>query len=132
MRGERVAEGVRAHLCLKARAAGVTLDDLVEALACEARATAVEEQPGALYTPAGRAPDARFERSGEKCRAPTLAVRAKRRHGLAADRHEALLGALPPRPQHALLQIDVRELESDRLRGTQAARVHDLQQGTVA
>ena len=51
---------------------------------------------------------------------------------LAADRHEPLLGALAARAQHALLEVDVRELQADRLRGAQAARVHELQQRAVA
>src|SRR4051794_31956635 len=44
VRGERVAQRVRAHLLLEPGRARVALDDLVEALAREARAAPVDEQ----------------------------------------------------------------------------------------
>ena len=64
---------------LQARAARVALDDLVEALAGEARAAAVDEQP--------RLPDLHTDER----RASRGAVGAQRGDRLAADRHEPLL-----------------------------------------
>src|ERR1039458_10675554 len=118
--GEGVAQGVWAHLLLEPRAACVTLDDLVETLTREARAAVVQEQPttgsaGGAPAYAGGAPasgrvglDSRsVHTGGEKERTPALAVRAQRRHRLTADRHEPLLGALPPCTYHPLLQVDI-------------------------
>jgi hypothetical protein len=66
------------------------------------------------------------------CSRPALLVCPQRRDGLATDRHDSLLGALAARAQHPFVEIDVACLQPDRLRGTQTARVHDLQQGAVA
>src|SRR5262249_50417484 len=74
----------------------------------------------------------RPESAIEEVWTPAAGVGAQRGDRLAADRHEALLGALSARTQHSFLQVDVRQLESDHLRYAQPACVHELQQGTVA
>src|SRR4029078_5349587 len=52
---------------------------------------------------------------------------------LFAERDDAVLAALPLADVHALLfEVDVAEVEPDRLRGAQAARVDDLDQSRVA
>jgi hypothetical protein len=52
-------------------------------------------------------------------RAAALQVRAHRGDRLAADGHEALLGALAARAQHAGLDVEVGERQVDRLRRAQ-------------
>ena len=73
-----MAERMRAHLVLETGAARMALHDLVEALAREPGAAPVEEQ-------------ARLAPARSLQRAPAPAVGAQRPHGLAADRHDALL-----------------------------------------
>src|SRR5881392_2116325 len=103
MGGEGVAQRVRTHAPLEARTAGVTLDDLVDALAGQPAAAPVQEDPRL---------SARAEQDG----APALAVGAQSRDRLAPDRHEALLGALAPRPQQPLLEVDVADVQRCGLR----------------
>ncbi|MNT58708.1 hypothetical protein D3C72_1961670 [compost metagenome] len=52
--------------------------------------------------------------------------------GLFAKGHQPLLVALAHHPQHALVQAQLKGLERDQLRHTQAAGVHQLQHGAVA
>ena len=59
-------------------------------------------------------------------------VDADRGDRLAAERHQALLRALAAGAEEALAQVDVADLEADRLRGAQPAGVHRLQQRPVA
>jgi hypothetical protein len=68
----------------------------------------------------------------DQLRAAAAQVDADRGDRLAAERDEALLRALAPGAQEALAQVDVGDLEPDRLRGAQPARVHHLEQGAVA
>src|ERR671920_727569 len=97
----------------------VALDDLVEALACEAGAAVVHEEVTLLAR-------------SDELRPPVLQVGPRRGHGLAADRDEALLGPLPARADDAVAQVDGADGEVDRLARAQAAGVHELEQGAVA
>ena len=45
---------------------------------------------------------------------------------------QPFLGALAARAQHPLIEVDVSQLQSDRLRGAQPAGVHHLKQRPVA
>src|SRR4051794_10461049 len=119
VRGERVAQRVRAHPALEADLAGVALDDLVEALAGQAAAAPVDDEARLVAQADERGPAAR-------------AVRAGRDDRLAADRDEALLRALAARTEHAGVEVDVADLEPDRLRRAQPAGVHQLEQRAVA
>ena len=119
VRGERVAQRVRAHLAREPRRRGVALDDLVEALARQAAAAVVDEQP-------------RLEAVADEPRPAAHEVDAERAGGLAADGHDPLLVALAAGAQLAAVEVEVGELELDRLRRPQAAGVHQLEQGAVA
>jgi hypothetical protein len=110
---------MRAHPVVEADRAGVALDDLVQPLAGQAGAAAVDEQVGLVA-------------EGDEGRAPALDVDPRRRDGLAPDRDLALLGALASGAQHAERQVDVAHVEADGLRGAQAAGVHELEQGAIA
>ena len=59
-------------------------------------------------------------------------VDAERASGLAADGHDPLLVALAAGAQLAAVEVEVGELEVDRLRRPQAAGVHHLEQRAVA
>ena len=52
--------------------------------------------------------------------------------GLLAERHDPLLAAFAEHADGFLLEVDVREIQVDRLPAPQAGRVHELAQGTVA
>jgi hypothetical protein len=117
--GERVAQRVRAHPPVEARGAGVALDDLVEALAGQARPAVVDEEVALLA-------------QADHPRAPVLQVGADRGDRVAADGHEPLLRALAPRAQDPRVEVDVADLEVDRLARAQPARVHELEQRPVA
>src|SRR3954447_25691553 len=116
---EGVAQRVRAHPPLEAGGARVALDDLVEALARQAAAAAVEDETRLVAQPDERGTAA-------------VEVGARGEDGLAADRHEALLAALAAGAQDPGLEVDVADLERDRLRRAQPARVHELEQRPVA
>jgi hypothetical protein len=118
VRGERVAQRVRAHAVVQPDGAGVALDDLVEPLAGKARAAAVDEDPRLVAQPDERRP-------------PAFEVGARGGDCLAADRHEALLRSLPACPQDAGAQVEVAQLEPRGLGGAQAAGVHQLEQRPV-
>jgi hypothetical protein len=117
--GERVAQRVGLICASSPAAGGVTLDDLVEALAGQWAAAAIQKQPRLGLV---------FEQHG----APAAAVGAECGQRLAPDRHDPLLRALAAGAQQPLVEVDVGELEADRLGGAQAARVHQLEQGAVA
>ena len=51
--------------------------------------------------------------------------------GLLAERHDALLAALPVHVHCLALEVDVDEVEPDDLRAPQPARVEELEQGTI-
>ena len=119
MRGEGVAQRVRAHLAREPRRGGVALDDLVEALAREPAAAVVDEQPGLVAVP-------------DEPRPAADEVDAERAGGLAADGHDPLLVPLAAGAQLAAVEVEVRELDVDRLRRPQPAGVHHLEQGAVA
>src|SRR3954468_1175092 len=116
---ERVVQRVRAHLARQPRGGRVALDDLVEALAREAVAAVVDEQPRLVVV-------------ADQLRAAAAEVGAERPRGGGADRHHPLLGALAAGAQDARFEVEVADLEVDRLGGAQAAGVHDLQQRAVA
>src|ERR687898_2775300 len=78
VRGERVAQGVRAHLALEPRRARVALDDLVQALPGQPAATLVDEQ-------------LRLGADADEIRTAGLQVAPRRRRGLPAERHYPLL-----------------------------------------
>src|SRR3954454_13655935 len=117
--GEAVAQGMRAHLAGEAGVAGVALDDLVEPLAGQRAAAEVDEEP-------------RLVAVADQLRAAAAQVAVDRGDRLPPQRHQPLLRALAASAQYPLAQIDVPQLEPDRLRGAQAARVHHLEQGAVA
>src|SRR5919109_1339125 len=116
--GEGVTQRVRADAIGEPGRDGVAADDLVEALAGQRAAAEIDEHMrfGGPLHQAGPSPL-------EGC--------AQRLHGRLADRHHALLRALPPRTEHTLLQVDVGQLEPDRLRSAEAAGVHQLEERTV-
>ncbi len=63
---------------------------------------------------------------------PRAQIALDRPARLPAERHDPLLRALAVRADEAAADVDVAELEPDRLRGPQAAAVHDLEQRAVA
>src|SRR5712692_1202447 len=52
--------------------------------------------------------------------------------GLLAERHDALLAALAAHANELLLEVDVREIEVDRLAAAEPRRVDELDQRAVA
>ena len=78
MRREGVTQRVRAHALREPRGACVTLDDLVETLTRETRATVVDEQ-------------ARLHFHADKWRTPAPAVKIERLHRSASHRHDPFL-----------------------------------------
>ena len=119
-----MAQRVRAHAVLEPGAPRVALDDLVEALARERAAAAVDEQRLLAVL-------ARLGPVHEN-RAPASEVVVQRVQRVRADRHDALLRALAARTQQPLLLGDVRKRQADHLRDAQAAGVHELEQRPVA
>src|SRR5215216_1387088 len=95
VRGERMAQGVRAHPVRQARAHGMAADDLVEALSGQLPAAEVDEQ-----VPLGRALDERG--------APALQVRPQRLESGLADWDHPLLRALATSAQHSLVYVHVQ------------------------
>src|SRR2546430_2656099 len=81
----------------------------------QAAAAPVDEQPPLLA-------------QADQLGAAALQVGPRGRDRLAPNRDEALLGALAARPQDAVSQVDVADVEVDRLAGAQPARVHELEQ----
>src|SRR5689334_13279439 len=118
MRGERVAQRVRAHPPLEAGGARVALDDLVEALAGKPAAAAVDDEARLVAQTDERGPTA-------------VEVRARGEHRLAADRHDPLLAALAAGAQDAGLEVEIRDVERDCLRRAQPARIHELEKRAV-
>src|SRR5579863_1160620 len=59
-------------------------------------------------------------------------VDAQRVERLAADRHDPFLGSLAVSDQDAGLEVQLAELQRDRLRRAQAAGVHGLEQSAIA
>src|SRR3954453_18418172 len=114
-----VAEGVRAHLAVEPDVLGVALDDLVEALASESTPAEVDEQLG-------------LGRAAHELGTTRAQVAAHSRSSLPAERHGSLLGPLAVRARKAALDVDVADLEADRLRCAEAAAVHELQERAVA
>ena len=51
---------------------------------------------------------------------------------LFAERHHAFLAALAANAHVLLLEVDVAEVEADRLRAAEPGRVDELEQGAVA
>src|SRR5918993_354784 len=119
VRRERVPERVRAHAVRQPRGERVAADDLVEALAGELAAAEVHEQ-----VRLGRALDERGP--------PSLQIDPERLQRRLADGDDPLLRALAARPQEALLNVHVHQLQADRLGGAQAAGVHHLEQRAIA
>src|SRR3954465_11667478 len=111
MGGKAVAEGVRAHLAVEPDVLGVALDDLVEALASEGAAAEVDEELG-------------LGRGAHELRTTRTQVAAHSRSSLPTERHGSLLGPLAVRPREAALDVDVADLEADRLRCAQPAAIH--------
>src|SRR5918994_857794 len=97
----------------------VAADDLVEALAGELAAAEVHEQ-------------VRLGRALHQRGPPPLQVDPERLQRRLADRDDPLLRALAARPQQALLNVHVHQLQADRLGGAQAAGVHHLEQRAIA
>src|SRR5262245_56970001 len=91
VRREAVAERVRTHPGRQSGRGRVALDDLVEALACEAGAALVDEQP-------------RLPALADESRAAALEVRGERPRGGGADRYEPLLRSLAARAEDAGLE----------------------------
>src|SRR5437879_1491320 len=52
--------------------------------------------------------------------------------GLLAERHDALLAALAAHANELLLEVDVREIEVDRLAAAEPGRVDELDQRSVS
>ena len=52
--------------------------------------------------------------------------------GLLAERHDALLRALPAYAHVLLLEVDVGEVEPDRLGGAEPGRIHELDERAVS
>jgi hypothetical protein len=97
----------------------VALDDLVEPLAGQRPAAEVDEQ-------------LRLVALADQLRPAAAQVAGDRGDRLATERHQPFLRALAAGPQQALAQIDIAQLQPDRLRGPQPTGVHRLQQRPVA
>src|SRR5438876_7933618 len=67
-----------------------------------------------------------------EARAPVLEVTAQPVRSFLAQRNDALLVALALHAHCLLLEVDVSEIEPDRLRAAQAGRVDELDERTVA
>ena len=118
VRREGVAQGVRAHPVAEPGGLGVAQDDLVEALPRQRPAAEVDEQLALVV-------------GSDHLRSARAQIHPDRGDGLAADRYQPLLGALAPRADDAVLEVDVGDLERDRLRRPQPRRVHQLEQRPV-
>src|SRR5687768_9050627 len=110
MRRERMPERVRAHLPLEARGLRVALDDLVKALPSQGPAPEVDEEPA-------------LRRAVYERRPRRTQISRDRRGRCAPERHYALLRALAVRSHEAPLQVDIRQLEPNRLGRAQPASV---------
>src|SRR5829696_9925617 len=113
-----MAKGVRAHSVAEARGLGVPQHDLVEPLPGQRAATEVEEQLALLGC-------------AHKLTASGAQIDPQRCDRLPADRHQPLLRPLAAGADDAVVEIDVAELEADRLRGPQPRGVHQLEQGPI-
>src|SRR3954468_660957 len=105
-----MAQGVRAHPVGETGGVRVALDDLVEALAGEAAAAMVFEQPR-LEPVADEPRPAPGHVRAAGLRPPTAEVGAAGARGRGADRDQPLLGSLAARPQDPGLGVDVLRLE---------------------
>src|SRR3954466_8293622 len=118
MGGEGMAQRVRAHAAGQAHIGGVALDHLVEALPGERSAAKVHEET-------------RHRTAPHEVRPAGAQVALGGGRGLTPERNDALLVALPVRAHEGAPQIDVVDVEAHRLRGSQPAAVHHLEQRPV-
>ena len=119
VRGERVAQRVRADPVGQAVRRGVAADDVEHALPRDAPAAVVQHQRVALW------------RLAEKRAAPHQVARDGLGGGPAA-RHDALAAALAETADEPGLTIDVLGTQADELRHAQAGAIEQLQRGAVA
>ena len=120
VRGEAVAQRVRAHLAVEPRGLGVALDDLVEPLAGQRAAAEVDEQLALRLGP---------DQLRAVPRAGTASTAA------AASRPTGTIRSFEPLPcgrTKPAAQVEVGDLQADGLGGAQPAAVHQLQQRPVA
>src|SRR5262245_24884332 len=71
-------------------------------------------------------------RTRRQLRARVLEVTGEPPTRLFAERDDAFLATLPAHVDELLLEVDVVEVEADRLRATQAGGVDELDEGAVA
>ena len=100
-----------------------------------AQAVRVREQPAerARVEPAAAdGEEERVVRAARELRPRVAQVARDEVRGLLAERHDALLAALPADAHVLLLEVDVAEVEADRLRAPEAGGVDELEEGAVA
>src|SRR5439155_8277846 len=82
--------------------------------------------------PAARGEKERVLRAGGERRACVAQVPGEPHGRLLAERHDALLAALPLDADVLLLEVDIRQVELDRFAAAQARRVDELGERAVA
>src|SRR5262249_2330715 len=117
---ETVPQRVRAGLAVQPRPADVLLDQYPEHLARQRLAAAADEHPG------------RLRRYRRQLGTQLFQVRADGRHGRLAQRHHTLLTSFARTLAEAGIEVQVRQLQADRLRRPAAGGVERFQNGPVA
>ncbi len=119
VRREGVAEEMRMHPArLEPGSVGELSQDEERTRAGERAAPRVEKELGPIAAVEVRAAESEVPAYGFRCR--------------AAERHEALLSALPEHPDDALLDSDAALLEPDGLGHAEPGAVQELDERTVA
>ena len=102
---------------------------------CVPQPVRVREQPperARVEPPAARGDEQRVLGAVDELRAAVVQVEPQPVCGLLAERDDALLAALAPDVDRLLLEVDVAEIEVDRLAAAQPGRVDELEQRAVA
>jgi len=89
-------------------------------------------QRARVQPPAAGGQEERVVRAPRQLRPRLAQVARDDVRGFLAQRHDPLLAALAAHTHVLLLEVDVGEVEPDRLRAAQARRVDELDEGAVA
>ena len=133
MCGEAMSEGMRADGFVDAILLGEFFHDEEDHLACEACATAVEENGVGEFGFRRDVQSGAFDVLEEDFQAAVADdVLEEDFQAAVADGHEPFLAALADDTQEAVVAVDVADLQPDEFRDAQAAAVHNLDHGLVA
>src|SRR5215218_6401654 len=112
---------------------GPALDEVSGERVAEAVRVGEEPPQGARVEPAApHREKQRYLGSTNEAGPPLAEIERKPVRCLLSERDDALLAALAPHVQRLLLEVDVSEVEVDRLAAAEAGRVDELEQGAVA